>query len=245
MLTAATNLVCDGTRDSSDAAMANALAHVRVKEVAQEATRMVRAQTGDENAPAISIGSIYQMWPLQADFQADLLFHIAEQHAALVPDLPESIRIFEESLASGAPVTEVVRRVLEVNHQHNVQSATFRVVLSFFATVANARVREALARLDEKFMTVVCEAWQRMLDAYGLRVRPPYTVQHFATSMAALLNGFHLRAIANPEGLGDPEGDQEWSLVTRTAVMLFEQFTEPAGEPSNDRAHQDATVGSR
>jgi hypothetical protein len=231
MLTAATSLVCAGTRDTGDSAIAAALAHVRVKDVAEEATRMVRAETGDENAPAITIGSIYQVWPSQAEFQADLLFHIAELHAALVPGVPESIQIFRDAVAAGVPVEEVVRRVLDQNHRYMRENPIFRVVLSFYPSAGNTRVREALGRLEESFMKAACEAWQALLDAYGLRVRPPYQLEHLAGSVEASLLGFHMRWISQPDSLGDPKDEEGWSLVTRSAVMLFTQFTEPAPSP--------------
>ena len=65
----------------------------------------------------------------------------------------------------------------------------------------------------------------------GARVRPPYQIRHLTVSMAALLNGFHICSTVRPDSLGDPAGDPRWSLVTRTAVTLFDQLTEPQGAP--------------
>jgi hypothetical protein len=77
-----------------------------------------------------------------------------------------------------------------------------------------------------RYATPPGEAWQALLDAYRVRMRRPYRIQHLTTSMAALLNGFHINSIVRPDGLGDPAGEPGWSLVTRTAVALFEQLTE-------------------
>jgi hypothetical protein len=227
MLAAATKVVCAAALDDSDEAAAAALAHIRVKQVAQAATRMERERFGEEDIPPITIGSVYQIWSTQADFQADLLVHLAERFAVLVPGVQESIDRFGAAVAEGVPVTEMVRQVLGENHRFTRSHPLFRVILTFYASAANPRVREALERLDAAFTGAADTAWQGMLDAYGLRMRPPYQVRHLTVSIAALLNGFHIYSIVRPESLGDPEGDPRWNLVTRTAVALFEQLTEP------------------
>jgi len=227
MLAAATKVVCAAALDDSDDAAAAALAHVRVKQVAQAATRMERDRLGEEDIPPITIGSVYQIWSTQADFQADLLVHLAERFAVLVPGVQESIDRFGAAVAEGVPVTEMVRQVLGENHRFTRSHPLFRVILTFYASAANPRVREALERLDEAFTGAADTAWQGLLDAYGLRMRPPYQVRQLTVSIAALLNGFHIYSIVRPESLGDPAGDPHWNLVTRTAVTLFEQLTEP------------------
>lgn len=227
MLEAATKLVCAGTADTSEAAVSAALAHVRVKQVTEEATRIVRGRLGDESAPAVTTGSIYQIWPAQADFQAELLFHLTSRQAELVPGLPDSIRRFEEAVEKGITWQEALNDVLTDNHRNHRVDPIYRVMLGFYASASNPRVREALGHYGESFTKVACEAYQALLDTYGLRMRAPYQVDHLATSIASLLDGFHMRWIAGYGDLADPHGDENWSLVTRVAVMLFDQFTEP------------------
>jgi hypothetical protein len=231
MLEAATKLVCAGTSDTSEAAVSAALAHIRVKRVTEEATRIMRARLGDDTAPAITTGSIYQIWPAQADFQAELLFHLTGRQAELVPDLPESIRRFRNAVESGTPWQEALNDVLSDNHENHRVDPVYRVLLGFYASAANPRVRDALGHYGQSFTKVACEAYQALLDAYGLRMRAPYRVEHLATTIAALLDGFHMRWIAGHPNLEDPEGEDGWSLATRTAVMVFDKFTEEDSEP--------------
>jgi hypothetical protein len=227
MLAAATEVVCAAALDDSDDAAAAALSHIRVKQVVQAATRLERERLDETDIPPITIGSVYQIWSTQADFQADLLVHLAEKHAVLVPGVQESLDRFGAAVAEGVPVAEMVRQVLSENHRFTRSHPLFRVILTFYASAANPRVREALERLDERFTAAADAAWQGLLDAYRLRMRPPYEVRHLTVSIAALLNGFHIFSIVRPESLGDPAGDPRWNLVTRTAVALFEQLTEP------------------
>ncbi|MDW8810004.1 hypothetical protein P1P68_35725 [Streptomyces scabiei] len=228
MLEAATRLVCAGTSDTSEEAVSAALAHIRVKRVTEEATRIMRERLGDDTAPAITTGSIYQIWPAQADFQADLLFHLTSRQAELVPGLPESIRRFKEAVDSGTTWQEALNDVLTDNHENHRVDPVYRVLLGFYASAANPRVRDALGHYGESFTEVACEAYQALLDAYGLRLRAPYRIEHLATTIAALLDGFHMRWMAGLPHLEDPEGTDRWSLATRSAVMVFDQFTEPA-----------------
>lgn len=228
MLEAATKLVCAGTSDTSEAAVAAALAHVRVKSVTEEATRIMRERLGDDAAPAITTGSIYQIWPAQADFQAELLFHLTTRQAELVPGLPESVRRFKEAAESGTTWQEALNAVLRDNHENHRVEPIYRVMLGFYASAANPRVREALGHYGKSFTEVASEAYQALLDAYGRRMRAPYGVEHLATTIAALLDGFHMRWIAEHPDLEDPEGEDGWSLATRAAVTMFDHFTEPA-----------------
>ncbi len=228
MLAAATEVVSEAVNDDGEEAAAAALAHIRVKQVVQAATRRERERTGREDIPPITIGSVYQIWSTQAEFQADLLVHLAEEFAVLVPGLPESLDRFRVAAAGNVPVTEMVRQVLSENQEHLRRTPLFRVILSFYASAGHPRVREALARLDTVFTGAATAAWQGLLDAYGLRMRAPYRVENLASVVAAILNGLQIIAIVRPDTLHDPEGSDDWSLATRSAVLVFEQLTEAA-----------------
>ncbi|WP_458247002.1 hypothetical protein [Streptomyces sp. MAI_2237] len=201
---------------------------MRVKQVTEEATRIVRDRLRDEKAPAVTTGSIYQIWPAQSDFQAELLFHLTSRQAELVPSLDESIRIFQAATRSGTSWQDVLNEVLTANHEHHRTDPIYRVMLGFYASAANPRVREALAHYGDSFNEAAIQAYQFLLDTFDLRMRAPYTVENLATTIAALLDGFHIRWIAGRDGLQDPLGDADWSLATRAAVMIFDQFTESA-----------------
>jgi len=68
------------------------------------------------------------------------------------------------------------------------------MLLGFYAGAANPRVRDVLGHYGESFT----EVYQTLLDAYGLRRRAPYMVEHLATTIAALLDGFHPLAEGRP-----------------------------------------------
>ena len=226
MLRAATELACARVNDTDEEAVSAALAHVRLTDVAAHATRILRAETGDEEAAAITTGAIYQAWTTQADFQTDLLFHIAELDAALVPGPEESAQSAAAHLEAGRPADEALRLTIDRAFAHTRDNPVYYVFLSFYIRSGNPRVRQALHRSYASFAPAAHQAWQLLLDTYSLRTREPYTVDDLATAMTALIEGFALRWVADPDSTHDPAGEEGWSLVSRTARMLFEQFTE-------------------
>jgi hypothetical protein len=227
MLRAAVALIRDRALDAGDAAMSAALAHVRLTQVADRATDLIRSETGDLEALAITTGAIYQVWPSQADFQADLLIHIAEHQSRLVPGLPESLLSFEHASADSVPLEETLRRTMTEVFRHMCDDPLFRVELSFLIGAGNPRVREALAHRHAAFAPVADQAWQGLMDAYGLRPRPPFRVRDLTTAAATYLTGALAMSVADPESMADPAGEAGWNLTHRAILAIFRQFTEP------------------
>ena len=232
MLRAATELVCEGVSDTSDAAIPAVLAHVQLTEVAARATSIVRAQIQADSlnheVTAITTGAIYQVWPTQAEFQADLLFHIAELDAAFGPAIAEVTGIVRDGVAGGKPLPDVLAAMIEQSFRHTRDSAIFYASLGFYPRSGNERVRQVLGHGDEEFLAAIRPVWQALLDGYGLRVRAPYTLDHLAISVGVTIEGCALQWKRRPEWTGDPLGEADWSLPTRLAEMIFGQMTEPA-----------------
>jgi hypothetical protein len=228
MLDAAVDMICERTQEAGDDVVAAALSHVRLTQVAQRATGLVRARTGNLEATAITTGAIYQIWPSQVDFQADLLFHIADRQATLVPDLAQSIQRFEHSSAQSVPLEEVLRRTMEEAHRHYREDPLFRVELGFLISVCDPRVRAAVAHRQSAFKATADRAWQSLIDSYGLRLRPPLRIRDLTNAVAAQISGSVIIWFADEESLDDPAGEDGWSLASRVILAIFRQFTEPA-----------------
>lgn len=231
MLRAAIDVIRERAQDSGDDVIASVLAHVRLTQVAERATAIVRAETGDEKAKAITTGAIYQQWPTQADFQTDLLFHIADLQSQLVPGLPESLRRFDEAHAQGLPLEEVLVRTLEDVHRHYREDPMYRVELSFLIGACDPRLRSALTHRQEAFYLSVDEAYRGLLTAYGLQMRAPYTIRDLSRVIAAMIAGSVVVWHADPGILDDPCGEKDASLMSRSILAMFESLTEPAPRP--------------
>ena len=235
MLRAAVDLIRERAQQTGDEAIAAALAHVRLTQVAERATDLVRTETGDLQAKAITTGAIYQIWPSQTDFQVAVLFHIADIQGALVPGLGESILRFKDGAARGVPLEVVFAQTMGEVHRHYCEDPIFRVELSFLIGACDPRVAVALAHRQWAFKANADQAWQGLLDAYDLRLRPPLKIRDLTNAMAAQVTGSVIIWFADPEALADPAGEEGWSLTSRTMFAIFLQFTEPIGTGTADR----------
>jgi hypothetical protein len=201
MLRAAVDLLRERAQASGDEVLAAALAHLRLTQVAERATDIVRDQTGDEDATAITTGAIYQQWPSQAEFQVDLLFHIAGLQARLVPGLAESMARFREAQVEALPLETLLVRLMEEVHRHYREDPLF------------------------VFYEDADRAWQALLDSYGRSMREPFTIRDLTRVMAAQVVGSVVIWFADPEILRDPLGDEHASLASRVMVAMLERLT--------------------
>jgi hypothetical protein len=230
MLRAATNLVCGTIPEAWDGAPSAALAHVRLTDVAAEATRIVRAElpAGSDGLRAtVTTGAIYQVWPSQADFQVDLLFHIAELYASSDSVIDELPPMVAAAAAGGQPAAETLRLIIARSFDYTRTSALFYTSLCFYKHSADERVHQAMRRCAHAFVEGIRPVWLLLLDAYGLQVRPPYTVDNLAVTIGGLIEGLSLAWVSSPELTDDPYDQDGWSLTGRTAQMIFEQMTSP------------------
>lgn len=236
MLRAATDLIRERAQSTGDEVVASALAHVRLTQVAERATQIVRAETGDEKAKAITTGALYQQWPTQADFQVDLLFHVADVQSTLVPGLPESLKSFRDASAASVPLETVLMRTMEEVHRHYREDPMYRVELSFLIGAIDPRVRAALTHRQEAFYVSVDEAYRGLLSAYHRRMRSPFTVRDLSRVIASQIAGSVVTWYADPALLDDPLGEEGASLMSRSILALFERLTEPVDPAGVDGA---------
>jgi hypothetical protein len=227
MLRAAVDIIRELAQASGDEVLAAALAHVRLTQVAERATAIVRAETGDLSAKAITTGAIYQQWPTQSDFQVDLLFHLAEKQAALVPSLPDSIELFDKAQAEGHTFEEVVVRTMAEVLHHYREDPLYRVELSLLLGACDPRLRAAIAHRQAAFYAVADQAWQAMLDTYGRRMRPPFAIRDLSRGVAAQVAGAVVTWFADPEILRDPLGEEGHSMASRLVLAVVDRMTMP------------------
>lgn len=227
MLRAAVDLIRERALASGDDVLSDVLAHVRLTQVAERATDIVRAETGDQKAKAITTGAIYQQWPSQSDFQVDLLFHIAELQSALVPGLPESTARFQHAAQTGVPIDEVFIETMEEVHLHYREDPMYRVELSFLAGACDERLKAALAHRHAAFYVWVDQAYTALLEAYGLRIREPFTLRDLSRVVSAQIAGSVVIWNADPALLDDPMGEPGHSLMSRSILAVFHWLTEP------------------
>lgn len=228
MLSAAAKLLADSVNDDSEEALAFAVSHIRVTDVVAEASRMAALEQGgtaDEFHP-LSIGALYQIWPTQPEFQSELLLHIAELGSVVYPT-PDTTRAHIDDGVSGTALRDLTMR--EAWH-HNRVDPIARAMLAAYPRAANPQIRSHLADGYAHFFREVAPAWRLILHECGRRMRPGYTEIHLGRAIAAVIEGFTLQWIVDPDALDDPEHDAEWDLALRTVVAVIDSLTEPVTE---------------
>lgn len=232
LLQAGVDLVRERVSRPGDETMAAALAHVRLTQVVDRATDLVRRESGDGNAPAVTTGAVYNLWPTQADFQADLLLHIADIQSTLGLNLEKGRAHFQASAQAGVPLAEMLRMLVERVLRVHREDALYAVELGFGASAVDPRVQRALRHRQDAFLASVELSWQILLDAYGVRLRPPYTVRHLALAAAMQVRGSVSMWYADPDLDADPAGEEGWSLTARSITAIFHAMTTPADGPA-------------
>ncbi len=232
LLQAGVDLVRERVGRPGDETMAAALAYVRLTQVVDRATDLVRRESGDGNTPPVTTGAVYNLWPTQADFQADLLLHIADIQSRLSINIEKGRAYFQASAQAGVPSTEVLRMLVERVLRVHREDALYAVELGFGASAVDPRVQRALRHRQDAFLASVELSWQILLDAYGLRLRPPYTVRHLALAAAMQVRGSVSLWYANPDIDADPAGEEGWGLTARAVSAVFHAMTMPADDPA-------------
>ncbi len=232
LLRAGVDLVRQRATQAGDESMAAALAHIRLTQVTERATELRRRDSGDPGTPAITTGAVYNLWPAQVDYQADLLLHIAEIQSTFPVDVEETATRYRAAAAAGVPLSEVLRLVVERMSRMFREDALYAVEFGFLPSAADPRVRRALRQRQDAFLSVAAQSWQSLLDAYRLQPRPPYTSRHLTNALAAQFIGSVALWYANPEIDADPAGAEGSSLTARSVAALFDAMTMPADAAS-------------
>ncbi|MEU7486192.1 hypothetical protein [Streptomyces sp. NPDC042319] len=229
MLEAGVELVRRHAADTSDRALAGPLAHIRLTDVARLATEIAAGrQPGVGPAQPITTGAIYPLWPTQADYQADLMFHL------LGPDAYAEDREAVTELLALADTTAPVETLLTTVAAGYLERARANpltyVYLTFYVLGEHPEVRAAARDGYRQLGLGYAAALERLLAREGRRPAPGRTVTDFVVALLAVLEGFCLRARVDP-GAPLPDGPAPRAplpeLLGATLVALWNSFTEP------------------
>ncbi len=221
MLRAGTKLALERLRDADEDAAARALAHIRLTDVARVATEIERGEGIDRGR--ITTGAIYQFWPTQAAFQADLMVHVLTDEP-----LPAEARLAAralELLASGDPIEDVLAELALSAYRIARETEIYDLSLLFVPYSRLPRVGEALQRSYAEQAKEARPIYQALLRAGGLRMREPWQLEDMMSAISALHDGYRIQ-----EHSGAVAGDTEHgeSVLARATVAIFQSFTEPS-----------------
>jgi len=205
--------------------------HIRLQEVLRRA--------------GLTSGAAYRLWADQNDYQRDLavamvrlrLSSPADHIRAAVADL----------VATGADGDDVIRAAADdhvraaaadvEDSADALDAQQFLISLALRATAQTwPELREASEERHRESIAAYAEFYGSLMTAYGLRMKSPLTVTDFAEAIAAMGEGFALRAL---EGIAHPtyavdEGDElprgPWTLFALSVRALVNELTTPVDE---------------
>lgn len=186
----------------------------------------------------LTSGAAYRIWADQDEFHRELAVEMVQLRFG--PPVASATRAIEDVLESGGTMDDVIRAATLDHVRYAARfhlepesrdSHAFITALAL-RTAAGAwpELRVAGVARHRESVAAFAEFYGEMISRYGYRMREPFTVIDFAEAMAALGEGFAVRAA---EGLDHPmyeidedhdvpEGD--WSLFGIAARGLVTAF---------------------
>ncbi|MDQ6656625.1 MAG: hypothetical protein M3Z00_00060 [Actinomycetota bacterium] len=200
------------------------VSHIRLQEVVRRA--------------GLTTGAAYRLWADQDAFHHDLAVGAASWRGD--EPVANTLKRIGALIEARAPLMEVIRQGSQAHvegfHDEDTDSQgrprSFLVALALRATSASwVDLRDASVARHADSVSDFARLYGQLMDTYGLRMRPPLTLEQFTLAMAALGEGFALQAIQGvdhprirrpgPAGVGD-----DWTLFGLAVWSLVEAFTQ-------------------
>ena len=180
----------------------------------------------------LTTGAAYRCWDSQEAFHHDLAvaaMRWRDRHA--IAATVEGIKDLVDQRASWREVVRVGAAANLDSFQRDrsfVTSIALRVCAHFDDALERAS-KERLGSALEQFAAL----YDGLLTVYGRRMRPPFTLEHFTTMIAALSDGFVVQTLSGIEhpvveiDHGDQTIGRDWTLMAAAVEAFVDAFTEP------------------
>jgi hypothetical protein len=220
LLTAAVRLV-EARVAGNDHTSVNPLADVLITDVLDEANR-----AGDDGADgrAMTTGAAYNIWPSQAEFQADLLARILDE--AATPGIDRVRAATLDGLARKLPWRAVLAEAIEVDYRESFDEPSMFLMIGLAALASPGDVAAAERLADERYVAETGELLAAIVRYAGRRLRPGRSMADLVWAVEALEVGYLLRMRLDQEVPLREAADGE-SALAAAAAGVVEAFTEP------------------
>jgi AcrR family transcriptional regulator len=187
----------------------------------------------------LTTGAAYRLWADQNDYQRDLAVAMVRLRLSSPADYARTA--VEKLVAEGASGDDIIRAAAEAH----VRSATvetdnpavaldahqFLISLALRTTAQTwPELKDASLQRHHESIAAFAEFYAYLMEAYGLRMKSPLTVTDFTEAMAAMGEGFAVRAL---EGIEHPRYDASetddipagsWTLFALGVRALVNEF---------------------
>lgn len=204
-------IVTTYSAEESRVATVDALANVKVAEVADRA--------------GVTKGAVYHVWPSQEDYRKDLLQRLLEQNRqAGVRELLELLA--DPELLENDP-RGMLHQFADFVFDALRDDPAFFARFSFFIYAANPDVAALLA----SGVDTVVDDFGPLLEVYlslvGRRMREPYTMKMMVISINSLFQGLCLRYRTSPDLVQRRVGPEALGMYAHGLESLIQHFSEP------------------
>lgn len=204
-------IVTNFSAEESRAATVDALANVKVADVADRA--------------GVTKGAVYHVWPSQEEYRKDLLQRLLEQsRQAGIRELHELIS--DPEVLQQDPRT-IMLRFADYVFEALKDDPAFFARFSFFVYAANPEVAALLASGDDSVVDDFGPLVEQYLQLIGRRVREPFTTELMLVSINALFQGLCLRYRTSPELVDHPVGPEGLGMYAHGLESIVLHFSEP------------------
>lgn len=199
--------------------------HIRLQDVLRQA--------------GLTTGAAYRLWADQTDYQRDLA--VSMVRLRLSEPAEYAREAVEELIASGAPGDDVIRAAalvhvrtaaLETNDPDDARDAQQFIISLALRTAADTwpELKAASRERHDESIASFAEFYAMLMEAYGLRMKTGLDIRDFTEAMAAMGEGFAVRAM---EGIEHPtyamsEADEaptgQWTLFGLGVRALVNEF---------------------
>ena len=211
-LKAGANMLTDFSPEQAGLIAVEALANVKVSDVAERA--------------GVTKGAVYHIWPTQEDFRKDLLRRLLQQnHQAAVTRMLELIAAAKQG--NGDP-TQAMSQLAGFLFDSLKDDPAFFARFNFYVYTGNPEIRAILAAEEDQTYEDFGPYVDLYLKILGRRFRTPFTTRVFLTTTGALLHGLCMRYRISPELTDVPLGAQEEAInmYAFSFTSILNQFSE-------------------
>ena len=216
LLAAAVRLV-EARVAGNGSASVNPLADVLLTEVIDAANR------AGPGGRAMTTGAAYNIWPTQAEFQADLLSRVLDE--AATPGIERVRTATLDGLARQLPWRAVLARTIEVDYRESFEEPSMFLMIGIAALAAPADVAAAERLANERYVAETGELLAAIVRYAGRRLRPGRSIADLVWAIEALEVGYLLRRRLDHEIPLSEAADGE-SALAAAAAGIVEAFTE-------------------
>ncbi|WP_394278293.1 hypothetical protein [Microbacterium sp.] len=214
--------------------MSAGVQHIRLQEVLRRA--------------GLTTGAAYRLWADQADYHRDLA--VAMMRMRVIGPADTMQAAIADLIASGASGDEVICAAalahvrtanLDMSDPTDLLDAQSFLIALALRTTADTwpELTEASHARHHESVEAFSDLYGRLMTAYGMRMRDGVTMEDFSEALAAIAEGFAIRAL---EGLEHPTYDLDgsdgmptgqWTLLGLAVRALVNGFMAPIDDTAS------------